>query len=192
VKNPRLTAERLRRSRREREDYRRRSLIRRSNGRFHRDLAVVPHVFLSPDVLLAGELRAAADEVITALRGQAVWTLDTAARLACGRGVVRAADLTGYMTEPMIRSALDGNLVDSLRPARVSIDPVVPRPRLLIAHRVDALPAAVALPSGDLVVPWEMLIRDVFGTLGWRPDLLTRLEEPYQRALTTAAAPPRS
>jgi hypothetical protein len=192
VKTPRPAAERLRRSRREREEYRRRSLTRRSTARFHRDLAVVPHVFLAPDALLVGELRRPAEEVLTALRGEAVWTLDTAARLACGRGLVRAGDLTGYLAESLLRSAAERGLVASPRSAGVGIDPVVPRPLLLIAHRVDAPPASVKLASGDLVVPWELLVRDIFGTLGWRPDLLTRVEEPYRQALTAAAAPPRS
>ena len=41
----------------------------------------------------------------------------------------------------------------------------------------------IELPSGDRVVSWDFLLQDVMGTLGWRPDLLTRLESTYPAGL---------
>ncbi len=151
---PRTAAERLERLRRDREAYRRISLARRSHARFRRDLAIVPHPFL-----LAGRMRMAplarpAETVRQALRGEAVWTLDTAARLLTGHGFLASRDLTGY----------------------IGVEPLYRRDAMLIAHLTDDPPAAEVLPTGDRVVAWDFLIRDVMGTLGWRPDLLTRLE----------------
>jgi len=54
---------------------------------------------------------------------------------------------------------------------------------MLIAHVPEELPPHVELPSGNRVVPWDFLLRDVMGTLGWRPDLLTRLEASYPAGL---------
>jgi hypothetical protein len=58
----------------------------------------------------------------------------------------------------------------------LTVEPLFRRPPMLIAHRMDDPPPFTTLPSGDLVVTWPFLVRDVVGTLGWRPDLLTRLE----------------
>jgi hypothetical protein len=53
----------------------------------------------------------------------------------------------------------------------------------------DDPPAAVTLPSGDRVVPWSLLIRDVLGTLGWRPDLMARLEAMCPATFLALEAP---
>jgi hypothetical protein len=58
----------------------------------------------------------------------------------------------------------------------ISVDPLYRRPPMLIANLDDDAPPFEVLPSGDRVVTWPFLVRDVMGTLGWRPDLLTRLE----------------
>ncbi len=52
---------------------------------------------------------------------------------------------------------------------------------MLIVHLMDARPPFFTLPSGDRVVTWDFLIRDIMGTIGWRPDILTRIEERYRR-----------
>lgn len=54
---------------------------------------------------------------------------------------------------------------------------------MLIVHVPDEPPPSVELPSGDRVVPWDFLAQDLMGTLGWRPDLLTRLEATYPAGL---------
>lgn len=53
---------------------------------------------------------------------------------------------------------------------------------MMIARFEDEVPYA-ELPTGDRVVPWDFLTRDILGTLGWRPDLLTRLEVTYPERL---------
>jgi hypothetical protein len=74
----------------------------------------------------------------------------------------------------------------------LTVEPLFRRPPMLIAHRMDDPPPFTTLPSGDLVVTWPFLVRDVVGTLGWRPDLLTRLEGPPGRDRLSATPRPRS
>jgi hypothetical protein len=173
---PRTAAERLERFRRDQAAYRRISLVRRSHGRFRRDLGILPHPFL-----LAGRARMAPllqprEAVRLALRGDAIWTLDTAARLLTGHGFLASPDLTGYLSEAAFARAVDERLVASPLAGGISLDPQYPRPPMLIVHVTGEPPPSETLSSGDRVVSWSYLIRDVMGTLGWRPDLLTRLE----------------
>lgn len=182
--------ERLRRARRDREAYRRRSLARRVYARFRRDLGVVPHLFLAREALRVAALRAPAPQVLAALVGHAVWTLDTAVRLAGLPGFLAASDLTGYLDEAALARARAADLIDEPAPAAVGVDPLLPRPPLLIA-RLGAEPPEITLPGGQRVVTWEHLVRDLMGTLGWRPDLLSRLDAGYRAATDPQAAPAR-
>ncbi len=180
------TAERFRRHQRDLRAYRQRSLFRRSHARFRRDLAVLPHIFLAPNTAYAAPLRHGREEIFRHLRGRAVWTLDTASRLACNVGFLTVRDLTGYFDHGVLSWLADQDLIEEPQPSNVSIAPVLPRPSMLIVHIAAELPPFVTLPSGDLVVTWESLMRDIKGTLGWRPDLLTRLEDAYCQAACKA------
>jgi len=173
--------ERFRRYQRDLEAYRRRSLWRRSHDRFQRDLSVHPHLFLAPGAIRAGKLSGSWDDIAEALRGKAVWTLDTASRLACEIGILSTRDLTGYMSSETFDDAVESSLVEREWSGPIGIAPVMARPALLIAHVAGEPPASFILPRGDEVVTWEALMQDLKGTLGWRPDLLTRLEEAYLR-----------
>ena len=172
----RTTEERFARLLRDQESYRRISLERRSHARFHRDLAVVPHVFLLPGRARMAALQQPPEAVRLALRGEAVWTLDTAARLLTGQGFVASPDLAGYLTEDSFQQAIEKGLIGTPLAGGLTIDPLYRRPPMLIAHLTDNPPTSMTLPSGDRTVTWQFLIRDILGTLGWRPDLLTRLE----------------
>src|SRR5262249_20566420 len=119
------------------------------------------------------------DDVLSALRGQVVWTLDTAVRLVGMKGFLTAADLTGYMTEETLRQAEPGGWIKSPSEAGLTLGPLYQRPLSLLAPLLAALPPAVELPPGDRLVSWGDLQRDLLGSLGWRPDLLTRLERDY-------------
>lgn len=187
---PRTTAERWARFQRDQETHRRISLARRSHERFRRDLAIVPHLFLLPGRARMAALQQPRDAVRAALRAEAIWTLDTAARLLTGLGLVTSPDLTGYMTERTFDRAVEQGLIGTPTAGGLSIDPLYRRPPMLIAHLTDDPPLSATLPSGDRVVTWQFLIRDIFGTLGWRPDLLTRLEA--RRASAGVAIPPAS
>lgn len=180
---PLTTAERWKRHQRDLEAYRRRSLVRRSHSRFRSDLMIVPHVFLLPGKASMAPLRQSLEEVQTAMRGRAVWTLDAAARLVSGRGFLVSPDLTGYLAAADLEWAIDQELIGAPEQAGLSVEPLYRRPPMLIAHVPQKLPPHVELPSGDRVVPWDFLLRDVMGTLGWRPDLLTRLEASYPAGL---------
>lgn len=173
------TAERFRRYQRDLRAYRQRSLWRRSHKRFRRDLVVLPHLFLAQGQVQAADPCEPRDDVIKALRGQAVWTLDTAARLTCGFGFLTTQDLTGYMSHATFEWAARKGLIQPKKPSSISVTPTWSRPAMLIAHLTTESPPSTALDSGDLVVGWDRLMADVKGTIGWRPDVLTRLEDSY-------------
>src|SRR4029077_15020028 len=97
-RKPLTAEERMRQLRRDQAAYRRRSLWRRSHPRFQRDLSILPFVFLLPGRASMATLREPAELVRTALRGRAVWTLDTAAHLVTGQGFLTSHDLTGYLS----------------------------------------------------------------------------------------------
>ncbi len=176
------TAERWRRYQRDLQAYRRLSLWRRSHRRFHRDLKVLPHLFIGRGKAYAAPLQKTAEEVFTALRDRAIWTLDTASRLTCGRGLIAARDLTAYLgNQDDLDWAADQGLIEESTPALLTLLPLVPRPRLLVVHLMDDPPPYFTISSGDRVVRWEFLIRDVMGTIGWRPDLLNAIEDAYRR-----------
>lgn len=136
---------------------------------------VVPHVFLRAGATVVAPLRVARADVLRALRGRAVWTLDTAARLL-GGGLLRRDDLQGYVPQAALADAESDGLVHAPVDSGLSIDPPFPRDPVLLAYPTDEPPPFVELPSGDLVVTREHLVRDLLGTLGFRPDLLARLE----------------
>jgi hypothetical protein len=173
---PRTAAERLERLRRDQETYRRISLARRSHARFRRDLAVLPHQFLLAGRVCMAPLEQHLEAVQAALRGEAIWTLDTAARLLTGSGFLTSRDLTGYLAEATFARAVEEGLVGVPLAGGFTVEPLYRRPPMLIAQRMDEPPPFTTLPAGDRVVSWQFLVRDIIGTLGWRPDLLTRLE----------------
>jgi hypothetical protein len=175
---------------RDQETYRRISLARRTHARFRRDLAVVPHLFLLPGRARMAPLMKPPEAVRAALRGEAIWTLDTAARLLTGEGFIASPDLTGYLSEPAFERAVEQGLLGTPTAGGLTIDPLYHRPPMLLAHLADDPPPSTTLPSGDRVVTWQFLIRDIFGTLGWRPDLLTRLEARRSIEHGVAQQPP--
>ncbi len=190
--NIRTTAERFRRYQRDLRAYRQRSLFRRSHARFRRDLTVLPHLFLAPELTRASGLRQPSQRVMTELRGRVVWTLDTAARLVCGTGFLVTRDLTGYLSGETLEWAVTEKLVKEPEPPFLSLDPVISRPSILVAHLTDDPPPFLILESGHQVVAWDFLMRDIQGTLGWRPDLLTRIEDAYLRGAKAHRPQPES
>jgi hypothetical protein len=173
------TEERWRRYQRDLVAYRRRSMVRRSHPRFEHDLDIVPHVFLLRGKASMAALQQPEDTVLQTLRGRAVWTLDTAARLVSGRGFLTSPDLTGYLSHADLQEIVAQCLVGPPRQNELSVDPIYRRPPMLIVHETEEMPPHVELPSGDRVVTLDHLFRDLMGTLGWRPDLMTRLEAIY-------------
>ena len=180
---PLTTEERWRRYQRDLAAYRRRSMVRRMHPRFERDLDIVPHVFLRRGKASMAALQQPEDTVLQALRGRAVWTLDTASRLVSGRGFLTSPDLTGYLFQSDLQEIVAAGLVGPPRRNELSVDPVYRRPPMLIVHETEEMPPHVELPSGDQVVTLDHLSQDLMGTLGWRPDLMTRLEATYPAGL---------
>jgi hypothetical protein len=183
------TAERWRRYQRDLKAYRRRSLFRRSHPRFHRDLAILPHRFLARDRVRMAPLLVPAGQLQEELKGRAIWTLDTAARLVTGHGFLVAHDLTGYLDPETLETLIAEGRVGRPEQAGLSVDPLYVRPPMLIAHNPDEPIPFIELASGDRVVPWDFLMRDLMGTLGWRPDLLNRLEASYPGELQRKLRP---
>jgi len=177
------TEERWRRYQRDLVAYRRRSMVRRSHPRFEHDLDIAPHVFLLRGKASMAALQQPEDTVLQTLRGRAVWTLDTAARLVSGRGFLTSPDLTGYLSHADLQEIVAQGLVGPPRQNELSVDPVYKRPPMLIVHAAEEMPPHVELPSGDRVVTLDHLFQDLMGTLGWRPDLMTRLEATYPAGL---------
>lgn len=177
------TEERWRRYQRDLEVYRRRSLFRRSYPRFRGDLSIVPHIFLWIGRTTMAPLLVPRERVLEELRGHAVWTLDTASRLVSGQGFLVSPDLTGYVSRELLERTLKEGLAGPLQQGGLSVDPLYRRPPMLIAHTPGETIPFVEISSGDRVVTWEFLKADLMGTLGWRPDLLTRLEAVYPEAL---------
>jgi hypothetical protein len=178
------TEERWRRYQRDLVAYRRRSMVRRSHPRFEHDLDIVPHLFLLRGKASMAALQQPEDTVLQALRPRAVWTLDTAARLVSGRGFLTSPDLTGYLSHADLQEIVAEGLVGPPRQNELSVDPIYRRPPMLIVHETEEMPPHVELPSGDRVVTLDHLFRDLMGTLGWRPDLMTRLEATYSAGLS--------
>ncbi len=183
------TAERWRRYQRDLVAYRQRSLFRRSHPRFERDLAILPHRFLPQDRARMAPLLMPAEQIQEKLRGRAIWTLDTAARLVAGHGFLAAHDLTGYLDLETLENLVEEGRVGPPEVSGLSVDPLYNRPPVLIAHISDEPIPFVELPSGDRVVPWNFLVQDLMGTLGWRPDLLNRLEASYPEELQRKLRP---
>lgn len=177
------TEERWQRHQRDLEVYRRRSLFRRSHARFDRDLAIIPHLFLAHNKAWMATLQQPEERIRAFLRGRAIWTLDTASRLVSGQGFLVSQDLTGYLSKEDLQQAEGAHLIGKLLTSGLSVDPLYRRPPMLIAHTTEEPIPFVELPPGDRVVTWDFLKADLMGTLGWRPDLLTRLEAAYPEAL---------
>jgi hypothetical protein len=91
-------------------------------------------------------------------------------------GLPDAYHLTGYLSPAAFARAEAAGLIGEPQAGGIGVEPLYRRDAMLIAHLTDEPPAAELLPTGDCVVAWDFLVRDVLGTLGWRPDLLTRLE----------------
>jgi len=175
------TAERFRRASRDAAAHRLRSLTRRSQGAlFERYARVIPHVFLRVGSCAVAPLRRDRAEVRGRLRERAVWTLDTAARLRGGIGLVRSGDLHAYLSEPDLAWAVHEGLVGAPTTAGLCLDPPYPRDPVLLGHLTDTPPPMEIVAGGQRVVERGRLIRDLFGTLGFRPDLLARLESEGQ------------
>jgi len=116
------TAERWRRYQRDLAVYRRRSLFRRSHPRFHRDLTILPHLFLPRDRARMAPLLVPAEQLREELKGRAIWNIDTAARLVTGHGFLVAHDLTGYLESETLKKLIAECLVVPLEQTGFSID----------------------------------------------------------------------
>jgi hypothetical protein len=135
-------------------------------------------------------LLVSAEKIQEKLKGRAIWTLDTAARLVAGRGFLVARDLTGYLDIDLLEELTREEFIGPHQVAGLSVDPLYRRPPMLIAHTPDRPIPFAELASGDRVVPWDFLVQDLMGTLGWRPDLLNRLEAAYPAELQRKLLPP--
>jgi hypothetical protein len=127
------TAERWRRYQRDLAAHRRRSLFRRSHQRFQRDLAILPHRFLPRDRARMARLLVPAGQLREELKGHAIWTLDTAARLVTGHGFLVAHDLTGYLDAETLEKLIAEGSVGIPEQAGLSVDLLYVRPPVLLA-----------------------------------------------------------
>ena len=174
-----LTAdERLAQLQRDRVRLKRERLQRELAGpRWHRMVRVAPVTFRVEGTLLVRELTAEAALVIDAVRGQGVFALDTAMRLAHGCGFLSAGDVHVYLTssDPLTQLADAGLVAVDAHADTVLVRPWAGPPRLL-ACVVSELPASRELTSGHRVVTAERLRQELVGAVGARADLFALLE----------------
>jgi hypothetical protein len=175
-----LTAdERLKQLQRDRERLRRERMIREVAGPvWHRMVRVVPLSFEGQGRLVARVLRASREDVIEALKSDAVFAVDTAMRLAHGAGFLAVQEVQAYLveSEPLDRLAAAG-----LISAEDYFDSILVRPwsgpARLLACLVEELPPSRMVQDGYRVVTRERLGRELIGTVGPRADLFGLYEK---------------
>ena len=175
---------------------RRRDLARLRRARLARELAgplwrrmasITPVLFQREGVVAARRLCAEPQVVMDALRGDAVFALDAAMRLAHGSGFLSAGDVQAYLlrTEPLERIAAAGLIESAPHPDTVLVRPW-PGPARLLVCVVDELPSAREVQGGYRVVTGERLRRELIGAVGARADLFALLERAERAAVTSS------
>lgn len=144
--------------------------------------AVVPSIFARNGKV--NVYNAVADEgrLIDSLKGLAVFTLDTAARLRWGIRLVNAPNVCAYLQraddlKPLAsRGLIEPNPVGSFiyaPPFRTGVR--------LLAVMTPELPPHETLASGHRVVTTDFLVREYLGVIGLRLDLFTLLDTYIER-----------
>jgi hypothetical protein len=175
-----LTAdERMQERQRDREALRLERMIREVAGPvWHRMVRVIPMSFAAEGRLVARELLASRENVIEALKPDAVFAVDTAMRLAHGVGFLASPDIQAYLTG---ESALDRLAAAGLVSAQAYRDITLvrpwPGPPRLLACLVDELPPSRVVQGDYRVVTRERLGRELVGTVGPRADLFVLYEK---------------
>jgi len=156
---------------------------------WHRMVRVVPLAFRLEGTLMARVLLAERERVVEALRGDAVFALDTAMRLAHGAGFFAGGDVHAYLHDasPLDRLAGAGLVEREACRDTVLLRPWPGPPRLL-ACIVDELPPFRVVKDGVRVVTRERLARELLGAVGRRADLFALLTRAEEGALAAAAA----
>ena len=184
--------ERLKQLQRDRKALRRERMIREVAGPvWHRMVRVIPLSFEGQGRLVARVLLASREDVIEALRADAVFAVDTAMRLAHGVGFLAVQEVQAYLTgaEPLDRLAAAG-----LISAEDYFDSILvrpwPGPPRLLACLVDKLPPSRVVQGGYRVVTRERLGRELVGTVGPRADLFVLYEkvEGIESSATSGSA----
>lgn len=180
-----LTAdERLARLKKDQARVRRERLARSVAGPAgRRCIQVVPAFFQHAGVLTCHVLEAPREDVIHALRADAIFAVDTAMRLAHGAGFLSSGDVQAYLSKPEVLTRLIGEGL--LKPDRSSDTTLVrpyPGPPRLLACITPHPPPSVVTADGYTVVDPERLRRELVGTVGARADLFALLERLQQKA----------
>lgn len=174
-----LTAEqRLDALRRDRAVLRRERMLREVAGpRWHRMVRIVPVLFSREGRLAVRTLLAEPAVVAEALRGDAVFALDTAMRLAHGHGFLAIQEVQAYLTtlEPLERLAKAGLISSEPLVDKTLVRPWAGPPRLL-ACLVEEMPPSRQVAGDFQVVTAERLARELIGAVGPRADLFALLE----------------
>ncbi|HEX3531874.1 MAG TPA: hypothetical protein VH988_32855 [Thermoanaerobaculia bacterium] len=149
---------------------------------------VVPLSFEGQGRLVARVLLGAREEVIEALRSDAVFAVDTAMRLAHGAGFLAVQEVHAYLAgpEPLERLAAAGLIAAEDYFDSILVRPW-PGPTRLLACLVDELPPSRVVQGGYRVVTRERLGRELIGTVGPRTDLFGLYEKV--EGIESAASP---
>ena len=122
-------------------------------------------------------LRSDRDAVVEALREDAVFALDTALRLRCGRGALSGGDVHAYLTSdaPLGRLAAAGLIDAAPHPDATLVRPW-PGPPRLFAIIVSALPEHELVAGAARAVTRERLAAELIGAVGRRADLFASID----------------
>jgi hypothetical protein len=171
---------------------RRERMLREVAGpRWHRMVRIVPLHFRRQGTLVARVLTADRQDVIEALRSDAVFALDTAMRLAHGFGFLASLEIQAYLTEPGPLDRLAEQGLISADPYRdTTLVRPWPGPPRLLASIVEKLPPWRTVEDGYRIVTAERLGRELIGAVGARADLFALYEKAEGQSLTPASYTP--
>jgi len=143
---------------------------------WHRMVRIVPVAFRLEGELSARVLCKDREAVLTALKGDAVFALDTAMRLSHGTGFLASQDIQAYLSSqgPLDRLAALGLIAAEQHRDTTLIRPWPGPPRLL-ACIVSEPPPSSIVNGGYRVVTAERLEREIIGAVGRRADLFALL-----------------
>ncbi|MFH1177386.1 MAG: hypothetical protein V1750_08260, partial [Acidobacteriota bacterium] len=137
---------------------------------------LTPALFLCAGERRVHRLRSDWGEVTRALRDDAVFTLDTACRLAHDRGLFQALDVHAYLrSQEAVDRLVAARMLDPTALAGQSLLPLLPAPPRLWAVVVGEWPPWRQLADRWRVVSDERLAQDLLGAVGVRLDLFARL-----------------
>jgi hypothetical protein len=143
---------------------------------------LVPILFVRQGTLACHVLTAPTEKILDALRLDAVFTLDTAMRIAHDAGIFPGGDIHAYTTSTDLpeRLAAAGLIASTPCPDTTLVRPWPGPPRLFLAV-VEEFPPSREIRGAFRAVEADRLRRELLGAVGPRADLFALLERLERR-----------